>query len=110
MKKLLSLFVITIFAMAFQYASAQDAQINTINSEQATKSFDDAVKDYHFDEANVPVATENKSESEVTLQEETTAKKAEKSDADVPTFWNRVIDSGYFSSKTSTKTYMPLNK
>ena len=78
--------------------------VNTVVfAEQTTakKSFDEAVKEYNFEDNSYNVSDEQ-------LQNVSSEDLLEK-DKKV-SFWSKVINSSHFSSNTATKTWIPVNK
>lgn len=66
------------------------------------KSFDEAVKEYNFENNSYNVSDEQ-------LQATSSTDDILQKDSSV-SFWSKVINSGHFSSNTATKTWIPVNK
>ena len=94
MKKYTTLLLSALFLIGVSCATfAQTAN--------GAKSFDEAVKDYNFEDNSYNVSDEQLQNvnSEDILKNDTSV-----------SFWSKVINSSHFSSNTATKTWIPVNK
>ena len=103
MKKIASILLFGLLALNTQVIFAADTKtpVNEQAVQNKTKSFDEAVKDYNFEDNSY----QNISDEQ--LQE---IQDINKIDDNSGGFWSKVINSGHFSSNTATKTYIPINK
>ena len=96
MKKLLILFLFSVFALNVQIVGARETQTNVNVNSQMQVSEDD----FNFTDASVYLSDEQ-------IQD---AEQIDDIDDKDTSFIKRIINSSHFSSDTATKTWIPINK
>ncbi len=96
MNKLMTVIVLSVALIG------ANASFAATQNKDASASFDAAVKEYDFENNSYNISDEQ-------LQNEVDTGNLIESDKKV-SFWQKIVNSSHFSSKTATKTWIPLNK